>query len=195
MSRSISLVTAANDLEVFCRAVEARSQEHRKVLDVAVAHGWWAIASTVLRMELDSMIRVIYLVRTPDERDHILASCVGGRGFKNVRGRVRDLTMLYIAKTADYGWIQAVYDFGNKFVHLTDAHDYAEVDPFPVYENRAEVIDYLNYYHRGKVHDRPLEDGSTLGDIAAYAPYVLEKIATNLRMHIEELRAAVAGNG
>ena len=75
-------------------------------------------------------------------------------------------------------WVQAVYRFGNTFVHLTNAHDYAVLDPFQAYERRGEVIEFLNRYHRGKVPGGPVDDSFTLRDLAAYAPYVLEKITS-----------------
>jgi hypothetical protein len=86
------------------------------------------------------------------------------------------------------GWERAVYEFGNAFVHLTNMHDYAEVDPFRAYEHRGEVVRYLNAYHRGKVLGGPLDDSSTLGDLAAYAPHVLEKISSNMNFHTRYLR-------
>ena len=64
--RSICSVAAIPNIDIFCRAVEARSREHREAMDVAITRGWWAIAGSVLRMELDSMIRVVYLLRRPD---------------------------------------------------------------------------------------------------------------------------------
>ena len=130
-------LAVADDIDIFCRAVEARSMEHREAMDVAMLHGWWAIVGSVLRMELDSMIRVIYLLETPDARDRILASCVAGKGFKADRHRIPDRDMIAVA-TAHNGWVDAVYKFGNKFVHLTDAHDYAEVDPFQAYDGLGE---------------------------------------------------------
>lgn len=157
---------------------------------VAVAHGWWAIASSVLRMELDSMIRAIYLLHAPDRRQHILSSCITGKGFHDGRARISDRTMIEIAKRSN-GWVERVYEFGNKFVHLTDAHDYAAVDPFQVYEHREEVLRYLNHYHRGKVRGSDLDDGATLADIAAYAPHVLDKITANLGFYLKNLRQAV----
>ncbi|MEU6789325.1 hypothetical protein ABZ912_59960 [Nonomuraea angiospora] len=184
-------MTATEDFYTFCRAVRARSQEHHQAMDIALERGWWAIASSVLRMELDSMIRVIYLLRNPDVRDCILASCVTGKGFRDGRGRVADRRMIDIA-IGHNGWVDAVYRFGNKFVHLTDAHDYAEVDPFQTYEHKDEVIQYLNQYHGGHLSGRPLDDSSTLRDIAAYAPHVLNKITSNLNGYIGHLRGEVA---
>ncbi len=119
-----------------------------------------------------------------------MASCVAGEGFKDGRQRIRDKEMVDVA-TCVNGWVRAVYAFGNKFVHLTDAHDYAEVDPFQAFEYRADVIEYLNHYHRGKVAGRPLDDSCTLRDIAAYAPLVLEKITSNLTGYVDDLCAEV----
>jgi hypothetical protein len=185
-------MAADRDIDIFCRAVEARSAEHREAMAIAMQRGWLAIASSVLRMELDSMIRVVHLLRTPDARDRILASCVAGMGFKDGR-RIKDTDMVNNA-LADNAWARAVYDFGNKFVHLTDAHDYAKADPFQAYEHRATVIEYLNRYHGGRMQGPPLEDGSTLRDIAAYGPHVLEKITSNLNSYIKSLREAVDQN-
>jgi hypothetical protein len=86
------------------------------------------------------------------------------------------------------GWVRAVYRFGNTFVHLTNAHDYAVHDPFQAYEHRGEVIEFLNHYHQGKVRGGPVDDSSTLRDLAVYAPYVLEKITSNLDIYVRHLR-------
>lgn len=184
-------MTAAEDFYTFCRTVKARSQEHHQAMEIALERGWWAIAGSVLRMELDSMIRVIYLLHNPDVRDRILASCVTGNGFKDDRGRISDRRMIDVA-TGDNSWVAAVYGFGNKFVHLTDAHDYADVDPFQAYDHKDEVINYLNRYHGGKLPGLPLSASSTLRDIAAYAPLVLDKITSNLLGYVERLHEEVA---
>jgi hypothetical protein len=45
------------------------------------------------------------------------------------------------------------------------------------------------------VRSRPLDDSSTLRDIATYAPYVLDKITSNLRSYTASLRTAVNQHG
>jgi hypothetical protein len=62
-------------------------------------------------------------------------------------------------------------------------------------EDAADVNDwvqavyrFLNHYHQGKVPGGPVDDSSTLRDLAAYAPYVLEKITSNLDIHARYLR-------
>ncbi|TVZ05037.1 hypothetical protein EAS64_10475 [Trebonia kvetii] len=185
------MTTTAENGGTFCRMVEARSREHRDALRVALDNGWLAIAGSVLRMEVDSMIRLIWILRHPDTREQILASCVAGGGFRAGPRRISDREMAAEAGREE-GWVQAVYRFGNTFVHLTNAHDYAVLDPFQAYEDRGEVIEFLNRYHRGKVPGGPVDDSSSLGDIAAYAPHVLEKITANLDEYASALREECA---
>lgn len=70
--------------------IAARSRGHHEAVRVALGEGWLAIVGSVLRMELDSMIRVIWLLRHPDAREQILASCVAGKGFIAGGTRVSD---------------------------------------------------------------------------------------------------------
>ena len=181
------MATISENTDTFCRMIKARSREHHEAMRVALDKGWLAIAGTVLRMELDSMMRVIWLLRHPDAREQILASCVAGQGFKEDGKRISDHAMAADAANVN-GWVQAMYRFGNTFVHLTNAHDYAVIDPFQAYEHQGEVIEFLNHYHRGKVPGGPVDDSSTLRDLAAYAPYVLEKITSNLEIYVSGLR-------
>jgi hypothetical protein len=181
------MTTISENADTFCRMIEARSREHHEAMRVALDKGWLAIAGSVLRMELDSMIRVIWLLHHPDTREQILASCVAGEGFSGDRTRITDRAMAEDAANVN-GWVRAVYRFGNTFVHLTNAHDYAVHDPFQAYEHRGEVIEFLNRYHQGKVPGGPVDDSSTLRDLAAYAPYVLEKITSNLDTYVRHLR-------
>ncbi len=181
------MTTISENADTFCRMIGARSREHHEAMRVALDNGWFAIAGSVLRMELDSMIRVIWLLRHPDTREQILASCVAGEGFKVGRTPIRDGAMAADAANVN-DWVQSVYRFGNTFVHLTNAHDYAVLDPFQAYEHRGEVIEFLNHYHRDKVPGGPVDDSFTLRDLAAYAPYVLEKITSNLDIHVRDLR-------
>ncbi len=182
------MTTISENADTFCRMVEARSGEHREAMRVALDEDWLAIAGSVLRMELDSMMRVIWLLHHSDTREQILASCVAGKGFKEASGkRIYDRDMAADAASGNR-WVQAVYDFGNTFVHLTNAHDYAVRDPFQAYEHRREVIKFLNEFHPGKVPGGPVDDSSTLRDLAAYAPYVLEKITSRLDGYVRDLR-------
>ena len=65
----------------FAKATEERSAEHRQIITTAVENKWWSIAGSLLRMELDSLIRVNYLRTHPNDGAQILSACVAGLGF------------------------------------------------------------------------------------------------------------------
>ena len=183
-------MTETQNVEAFISTIEARSTEHHEAMTHAVQHTWWAIAGSVLRLELDSMIRVIYLIHQPrDRRNRILTACLTGKGFKDGTHRIPDREMIETARN-DNGWVRTVYDFGNKFIHLTDAHNYADpkADPFKNYEDREDVIKYLNSYHTGTMHGQRLDDTATFNDITPYAPHVLSKITSNINSYTRNLR-------
>ncbi|MDG9674675.1 hypothetical protein [Micromonospora sp. DH14] len=174
----------------FARATEARSAEHRQIINIAVENKWWSVTGSLLRMELDSLIRVNYLRTHPHDRSQILSACVAGLGFGIPRHdgvgvrRIRDTVMV-----PSGGWERRVYDFGNRFVHLTEAHNHTERDPFMALpeDERKVIVEYLDHYHRGKSGVAILSVDSAFGDVALYAPHVLEKIADNTRYSLEEV--------
>jgi hypothetical protein len=182
-----------DDFLFFSRTIEARSEEHRLAMITSVERGWWSIAAGILRMELDSLIRVTYLRNHPRDRAEIISACVAGLGFgrfkedqESVR-RIPDRSM--IDESVHGGWEKRVYDFGNRFIHLTEAQNYTERDPFRMleYDEREEIVKYLDYYHGGKPGLSQLSVDSTYLDVANYAPYVLEKITSNLQYALEQL--------
>src|SRR5579871_5716006 len=99
------MTTVAENASAFCHAVEARSREHHEAMEAALDKGWLSIAGSVLRMELDSMIRVIWLLDHPESRGQILAACVAGEGFKAGRVSVRDIVMVNHA-VSSHGWVR-----------------------------------------------------------------------------------------
>src|ERR1035437_6820606 len=70
-----------DSLAIFCRQVRARSAEHRLAvarLGSARTHG---TIVGILRQELDSMVRVVYLLSVTDRgrRDELVAASAAGR--------------------------------------------------------------------------------------------------------------------
>ncbi|MFD6568547.1 hypothetical protein [Micromonospora profundi] len=174
----------------FAKATEERSAEHRQMINTAVENKWWSVAGSLLRMELDSLIRVNYLRTHPNDRAQILSACVAGLGFgipKQDRAGIKRIPDAVMVPKG--GWEQRVYDFGNRFVHLTEAHNHTERDPFialPQNERKA-IVEYLDHYHRGKSGVEILSVDSPFNDVARYAPHVLAKIADNTRYGVEAL--------
>lgn len=179
----------------FCRQVRARSLEHREAMSMADLHGWLSIAVGILRQELDSMVRTIFLIeqRDPGLRARLLEQAVSGESWrlptaKGTLKKVYDRDMVDLAQNL-HGWTQLVYRFGCSFIHLSDLHDYHARDPFrglPLQE-REDIAHYLRKYHGGDV-----STGSTFNEVAAYAPKVLDKIASNLEHYLDDLERASA---
>ncbi|NYE17967.1 hypothetical protein [Actinomadura citrea] len=174
-------------VDVFCRQARRRSDEHRQAMAVAVERDWRSIAVGILRQELDSLIRVHYLLDQSDaDRSRIIAESVSG-----MRWPAWDRQMVR-AVESQYGWASVVYDFGCSFIHLTRAHDYLVRDPFQALslDDREIIADFLNRYHR----DAPLEPVSTdsaFDDIYPYLSEVLKKISTNLELALQRLQQVV----
>lgn len=93
-------------------------------------------AFSLLRQELDSMIRVIYLlaVKDPHERSRLIKATLRGERWKvqTARGKFRDVTDREMVDLAQglQGWTQSVYRFGCAFVHLSDFHNHLVQNPF-----------------------------------------------------------------
>ena len=173
-------------LEIFLRQVRSRSGEHRRAMELLSAAGLAGQMVSVLRQELDSMVRVIYLLTQDSGRRKLLieASVRGEKWSKEgARARVTDKEMVDISQALE-GWTQSVYKFGCAFIHLSGLHDYNDRDPLaqlPDDERRA-ILEHCRYYHGG-----PIQGADRFSDLVPYLPRVLEKIAANLECCLLDL--------
>jgi hypothetical protein len=175
-----------SDLRTFCRQVRERSQENRRAL--ALLHGAELYGQVVgiLRQELDSMIRVIYLLSVSDRerRAGLISDAVHGRIWRHPSaGRVTDREMLELAEHL-HGWARSVYRFGCAVIHLSSLHDYRERDPVLALSpgERDDLVHHLRAYHGG-----PQRDDVTFEDVVPYLPPAFEKVASNLEAYLEHL--------
>ena len=153
-------------------------------------HGVLSPAFSILRQELDSMIRVIYLIAVTDraERLRLIDSTLQGQKWKvrSNTGKLRNVTDREMVNLAQHlqGWTQSVYKFGCAFVHLSDFHNHLAQDPFDklMESERQDILSHMRYYHGGPCHDDP-----DMAEIAIYVPQVFEKIASNLECYLKEL--------
>ncbi len=175
----------ANHTDDFCRQVRQRSAEHREAVQrLSGLHG--QIVS-LLRQELDSMVRCIYLLSIRDRQrraELIEASVQGGKWtHANGRGHVTDREMVDLASQLQH-WTQSVYRFGCAFIHLSSFHDYRQRDPMEMIseEERSAILSFMRNHHGGPASDRP-----SFQDIVPYLPAVFEKISSNLECYIKKL--------
>jgi hypothetical protein len=67
-------------IDAFCRQVRSRSKEHQQAMQLLSRAGLAGQMVAILRQELDSMVRVIYLLTQPPDRRYLLIdSSVNGK--------------------------------------------------------------------------------------------------------------------
>ena len=175
-----------SDLSTFCRQARSRSRENANALCLLHGSKLYGNAISVVRQELDSLIRIIYLLSIGDLtiRAELISRSVAGKGWKSPkRGRITDREMLQLAERL-HGWTRSVYRFGCAFIHLSNLHDYHDRDPMLSLsdEELSDVIGHLRAYHVGPRSNKP-----TFEEIVPYLPAVFEKISSNLECYIKEL--------
>lgn len=170
-------------LSRFVRQVHARSEENRKVMEVAHSNELRATEVSVLRYELDSLVRVIYLLHEHDRmrRSDLLVQATSPNG----RWKLKDKDIAKHARGM-YGWEGQLYRVSSRFIHLSDQHDYATRDPFQVSlspKEREEMVQYLNDQYHGN-----LSINSTFEEVVDYVPKVFGKISDRLDFYLEMLK-------
>jgi len=174
----------------FCSQVKLRSEENQGAFSLLLDHGYFGVAVGLLRQELDSLIRVSYLWREDIkvlEGERLIKDAVEGKQWEVVtpKGKPIRLTDREMLKLANYlgGWEGIVYDFGCKFIHLSNYHLYQAVDPLQSIkpEEKKSLILYLKRYH-----DYPHNEIS-FALVKPYLPKVMQKISENIEFFLEEL--------
>lgn len=174
-------------LGIFCRQIRQRSEENKKAFAVLFHNGIIGNAVSIVRQELDSMIRVIYLLSIDDidYRNELVESAVLGKKWtkKGNKSQVTDRDMVELANRLK-GWTQSVYKFGCAFIHLSNFHDYQARDPVKslTKEEKTDLLEHMRAYHGG-----PLTDDPSFGEIVRYLPQVFEKVYSNLECYVKDL--------
>ncbi len=175
-----------SNLSIFLRQVRNRSLEHRAAMKLLAQADLAGVMISILRQELDSMVRVIYLLAQKQERRELLvdASVYGEKWSQEAsRAMVTDKEMVDLAQNL-HGWTLSVYRFGCAFIHLSNLHDYNDRDPLaqlPIQERR-DILNHCHEYHGG-----PTANDTGFDALVPYLPRVFEKIASNLESYLESL--------
>lgn len=175
-----------DSLPVFLRQVRTRSEEHQRAMRLLAREGLAGQMVAVLRQELDSMVRVIYLLtQNTERRAALIEASVRGEKWSqpSSRASVTDKEMVDLAQDLQ-GWTHSVYKFGCAFIHLSGLHDYNDRDPLeqlPLQE-REDILEHCRYYHGG-----PHGNDAKFSELVPYLPRVLEKISGNLECYLKDL--------
>jgi hypothetical protein len=175
---------------VFVRQVKLRSNDHQRAMKLLTNANIPSQMVAILRQELDSMVRVIYLLsQEPKRRADLVMSAVRGVQWMNSNGknRVTDREMVELSQKLQ-GWTRSVYKFGCAFIHLSNLHDYNDRDPLsqlPIGEREA-ILDHCRYYHGGP------SGQCKFIDLIPYIPRVLDKISSNLECYLQQLNQGLS---
>lgn len=177
-----------SQIEIFVRQIKSRSAEHQKAVFALSSAQVPGQIVAILRQELDSMIRVIYLLSLPiDRRRALVSASVEGVQWRkeNLKGAITDKEMVDLAQNLE-GWTRSVYKFGCAFIHLSSLHDYEHRDAIGLLpeSERNDLITHCRYYHGG-----PIESAPTFRDFVPYLPKILAKISSNLDCYLDKLVA------
>lgn len=175
-----------SSLAIFLRQVRSRSHEHQRAMQLLAAHRLAGQMVSVLRQELDSMVRVIYLLaQGPERRNSLIEASVQGLKWSHEKSRakVTDKEMVELSQGLQ-GWTQSVYKFGCAFIHLSSLHDYNDRDPLAQLseEERNDILSHCRRYHGG-----PPPGSERFADLVQYLPLALEKVSGNLECYLEDL--------
>lgn len=180
-------------LHIFLRQVKHRSEEHQRAMELLASAGLAGQMVAVLRQELDSMVRVIYLqTQSIERRNALIEASINGEKWSqpNSRASVTDREMVDLAQNLQ-GWTRSVYKFGCAFIHLSNLHDYSDRDPLEQLppEEREDLLSHCRYYHGG-----PLQEDAIFSDVIPYLPRVLKKISDNLNCYLGGLQGGKVRN-
>lgn len=183
---SMKEAAGADAVRVFARQVRARSAEHAAALHLLGPAGHHSVAVGILRQELDSLVRVMYLLALKDrgQRMKLIEDSVAGRRWRSPNGKsITDREMVNLANTLT-GWAEAVYRFGCAFIHLSNFHDRQARDPFKALptSERRHIISHIEYYH-GRLRTKT----PGIDDIVPLIPRVFDKVAGNLHGYLDTL--------
>lgn len=182
-----------DELTVFCRQIRSRSSDHRKAIYLLFQAEIYSQTISILRQELDSMVRVIYLLSVDDieYRRKLIKDSVEGRQWRSKDGKkkITDKEMVDHANELQ-GWARSVYKFGCSFIHLSAFHDYNDRDPLGLIaeEEKEDIIRHIRSYHGG-----PFTRSPTIKDLYPYFPMIFDKVSGNLECYIKDLENEVTG--
>jgi hypothetical protein len=149
---------------------------------------------STIREEVDSLLRVIYLLGVNDYNE--LADIIGNSFDQRMFGptkadgearRISDKTLIDAA-AAQFDWLKTLYDFGCSFIHLTGLHSYQERDPFRMLSpsEREAIAGFVNRYYRATI-----SANSQFTEVAHYLPQIFRKVAENLERLLGDLQKHV----
>jgi hypothetical protein len=178
--------------EQFCRILRERSAEHLSAGRLLFTNGLYGQVVSILRQELDSMVRVIFLLnQSLISRQHFISQTLQNEKWTiaNSRNTITDRQMVNLADNL-HGWTNSVYKLGCAFIHLSPMSDYRNENPFQQL-TPVEVNDIIQHLH--SYHSFPLTNSLSMNTVSPYLLRVLDKVSSNLEYYIQYLETGRTG--
>ena len=177
-----------NSIKKYCKIIRDRSEENEKSVELLYPKGHYGQVASILRQELDSMVRCIYLLNFNDlhVRELLVNQTLNGERWRYPNRRlITDREMVDIADGLQ-GWTNSVYKFGCAFIHLSNFHDYKETDPFGSLNQHEKnnIKNHMNQYHGFDLHQEV-----TIESIIPYLKKVFDKVKGNLLYYVSDLES------
>lgn len=174
----------------FIELVKNRSEENRLSLNNLYEDRLLGNCISILRQEIDTFIRIIYLGRLSSvyERERLINLTLNDEKWNvlTVNNKMKNITdkdMVDIASEVK-GYVQYLYKFGCGFIHLSNYHNYKIENPFDRL-SLSEQIDIKFYLHH--YHGFPIDSDLTIEAIESLIPEIFNKIYQNMLYYNEQL--------
>lgn len=174
------------ETERFCQILRERSAENVSAGRLLFQNRLYGQLISVLRQELDSLVRAIFLLsKDLSTRQHFMSQTLQNIKWTipNSRTVVTDRNMVDLTDRL-HGWTNSVYKLGCAFIHLSPMANYKNSNPFQQL-GQAEIADIKQHLHN--YHGFELNDELNMDTVSPYLLRVLDKVSSNLECYIEYL--------
>jgi len=180
------------EIDSFCQIIRKRSEEHKIAIKLLYESNLYGQVISILRQELDSMVRVIYLLdKDLNTRKYLINQTLNNEKWTipNSRSKITDRQMVDLADNF-HGWSNSVYKLGCAFIHLSPLMDYYNTNPFDYLDikENLDIIQHLNRYH-----NFPINYDLNMTNIIPLLIPVFNKVSDNLEYYITELENNIIG--
>ncbi len=169
-----------NQKKAFFDIVMARSNENAKALEMLIEIKCYALIGAILRMELDSLIRVHYFNNTDDEMQKTMLK----NFFNNKKWTPTDRDMVKILSNS-LGWAKHIYDFCCAFIHLSPYHDWATTPNIPnlTIDKRCQIVTEIRQQQNdtwGYDTTLVIKEDFSFNELIPFVPHIFKKLRSNL---------------
>ena len=173
-----------DNLDKFCTIVKKRSAENAQSIKLLYENKLYGNCVAILRQELDSMVRVLFLLSQPiNIRKQLIKQTLNNEKWKIGKTQIKDF-MLVDSICNLHGWARNVYYFGCAFIHLSSYCNYFDEDIFnKVSKTEKDVIKNFMIQYQ----EFPVDLDITFETMQPYILKIFDKINGNLACSIKDL--------